>query len=353
MQGAMIWSVPFTRIAGILVRVHLMFILFMVAEVGSAANKFGGQIALEVFIYCVMLFFIVLMHELGHCFAARAVGGTADEILMWPLGGLAMTMPPHTARAHFITTACGPAVNLVLYLVAGIIMLIMGYWPPINPIWSPWSAVTTTEGQTLFMGSLPWYSAWLIRFFHLNWFLFWFNVLCVGFPLDGGRLLQCILWPRLGYVPATRIACYCGYGVAILLGLWAIIFLNKDHYYTVITTFMMSMFIFMTCQSMLQQLDMHGGLMEDQTYGDFSQGYTSLERGQRRQQQPGFFQKWMTERAERKKQREAEQQAAEDERVDELLAKINEQGGIQALTPEEQRFMKKASAKLKQKRKKG
>jgi hypothetical protein len=39
--------------------------------------------------------------------------------------------------------------------------------------------------------------------------------------------------------------------------------------------------------------------------------------------------------------------------VDELLAKINEQGGIQALTAEEQRFMKKASAKLKQRRKKG
>jgi stage IV sporulation protein FB len=353
MQGAMIWSIPFTRIAGITVRIHITFLIFMVGDVGNAASNFGGQFALQVFLYNIMLFFVVLMHELGHCFAARWVGGSADEILLWPLGGLAMTAPPNTARAHFITTACGPAVNLVFYLLTGIIILIMGFWPPINPLWSGWSAVTTTNGIHVSMQDLPWYSTWLLRFFHLNWFLFWFNVLCVGFPMDGGRLLQCILWPRYGYLQSTRIACYCGYGVAVLLGLWAFIFLGKDNISALLTTFMLVAFIYYTCFTMLQQIEMHGAsMMEENQYGDFSAGYTSLERGQRKPQ-PGLFQRWMAERAERKRVREEEQQAADDQRVDELLAKINEQGGIQALTPEEQRFMKKASAKLKQKRKKG
>lgn len=31
----------------------------------------------------------VLIHELGHCLAARSVGGRAEQILLWPLGGLA------------------------------------------------------------------------------------------------------------------------------------------------------------------------------------------------------------------------------------------------------------------------
>src|SRR4029078_2419423 len=40
-----------------------------------------------------MLFLIVLLHEFGHCFAARWVGGEADEIVMHPLGGLALAVP--------------------------------------------------------------------------------------------------------------------------------------------------------------------------------------------------------------------------------------------------------------------
>ncbi len=42
------------------------------------------------------LFAIVLMHEFGHCFAARWVGGEAEDILMSPLGG------PRRSRARHI-----------------------------------------------------------------------------------------------------------------------------------------------------------------------------------------------------------------------------------------------------------
>ena len=38
----------------------------------------------------VLLFVIVLLHEFGHCFGCRFVGGDADEIVMHPLGGLAL-----------------------------------------------------------------------------------------------------------------------------------------------------------------------------------------------------------------------------------------------------------------------
>ncbi|HQR05381.1 MAG TPA: hypothetical protein PLN21_01095 [Gemmatales bacterium] len=346
----MSWSIPFTRIAGILVRIELFFIIFIVAEVGSAAKIGGSVYAMEMFVLLTMLFAIVLMHELGHCFAARSVGGSADEILLWPLGGLAMVSHPHNAWASFVTTAGGPAVNLVLYLITGSLLLIMGFWPPINPLWYPWGSATLIGGHEVIMQQLPWYSAWLLRFFFLNWFLFWFNVLCVGFPLDGGRLLQAALWPRYGFYTATKIACYAGFTVAILLSLWAFIFLDKENYTTLIMTFLLVIFIFISCQSELQRLE--SGIMDDDTFGyDFSQGYTSLERSAKsKERQPSMLQRWMNERAEKKKQKEEDERIADEQRVDELLAKMHEGGGIQALSSEEQRFMKRVSAKLRQKR---
>jgi len=78
MQGLTLWSLPFTRIAGITVRIHLLFLIYVIAEVGKA-SQFGSTLALQFFLYMMMLFGIVLMHELGHCFAARSVGGSAEE----------------------------------------------------------------------------------------------------------------------------------------------------------------------------------------------------------------------------------------------------------------------------------
>lgn len=349
MQGPMSWSIPFTRIAGIMVRIHLLFIIFMIGEIGNAA-KLGGSFALEMFIMQIMLFSIVLLHELGHCFAARSVGGSAEEVLLWPLGGLATVSHPHNPWASFITTAGGPAVNLVLFLVSGMMLLVMGYWPPFNPIWGPWGSISQVGGDPVSIMQLPWYITWTIRFFFMNWFLFWFNVLCVGFPLDGGRLLQAALWPKFGFYTATKIACYCGFGVAVLLCLWVFIFLNKEHYEVVITTVLLAIFVFMSCQSELQRIEAGG--MDDDTFGyDFSQGYTSLERSARsKEQKPSMFQRWMADRAEKKKQREDEERIADELRIDELLAKMHDGGGIQALTSEEQRFMKRVSAKLRQRR---
>src|SRR3990170_5114719 len=46
------------------------------------------------------LFLIVLMHEFGHALACRQVGGTADQIVLWPLGGVAYVAPPARPGAN-------------------------------------------------------------------------------------------------------------------------------------------------------------------------------------------------------------------------------------------------------------
>ena len=40
------------------------------------------------------LFAIVLLHEFGHALACRQVGGKANQIVLWPLGGIAYVKPP-------------------------------------------------------------------------------------------------------------------------------------------------------------------------------------------------------------------------------------------------------------------
>src|SRR4051812_5136754 len=80
------WSLPLYRAWGIQVRLHLLF-LFMIGWQLIAALIHGGGELQWTAMWIGTLFGLVLLHEYGHCIACRWVGGTADQILLWPLGG--------------------------------------------------------------------------------------------------------------------------------------------------------------------------------------------------------------------------------------------------------------------------
>ena len=60
------------------------------------------------------LFAIVLLHEFGHALACRQVGGKANQIVLWPLGGVAYVAPPPRPGATLWSIAAGPLVNVAL-----------------------------------------------------------------------------------------------------------------------------------------------------------------------------------------------------------------------------------------------
>src|SRR5690349_19409405 len=60
------------------------------------------------------LFVIVVMHEFGHALACKSVGGLAERIVLWPLGGVAFVQPPPRPGALLWAIAAGPLVNVVL-----------------------------------------------------------------------------------------------------------------------------------------------------------------------------------------------------------------------------------------------
>ena len=72
------------------------------------------------------LFVIVLLHEFGHALACRQVGGQADQIVLWPLGGVAYVAPPPRPGATLWSIAAGPLVNVVLVPV----LTILWFWAP-------------------------------------------------------------------------------------------------------------------------------------------------------------------------------------------------------------------------------
>src|SRR5262249_20726550 len=192
------WSFPVGRVFGITVRIHFLFPIVALGMVLRAVTEKGAnpEIWADVTMLVGLLFLSVLLHEFGHCFAARQVGGDAPEVLLWPLGGLAAVDIPHNPRAHFLTAAGGPAVNLMLCAGSALALAFAfdtSFQPPWNPLQIPmYRDLPGAIDLTTWHGGLERTTNVAIvifaRFFWVNWLLFLLNVVLIGFPLDGGRM---------------------------------------------------------------------------------------------------------------------------------------------------------------------
>ncbi len=205
---------------GIRVALHSTFVLYI--AISLLFNWTQGYDLPDKIATLSLLFGLVLLHEYGHCFGARAVGGTAEDILMWPLGGLAFTQSPRRPLPAFITTAAGPAVNLVVCTLCLLVLSFtlnnfggLSFGSLFNPFrfLIPYE-VALSYGDPTF---------WVWYCFKVSWLLFCFNVFLPIFPLDGGRMVQEVLWARMGYYRSMVIATFTGQigcGVLAVVGLW-------------------------------------------------------------------------------------------------------------------------------------
>ncbi len=208
------WAVPLGRVAGIRVRVHLLFIVYAAAQLLWAIPRDTLGIAYQAMIIGA-LFVVVLLHEFGHCVACRRVGGEADDILMWPLGGLASCAPPETWRAHLATALGGPAVNVMLLPVFAGLLAAAGHAGEIvfNPL-KPALPLGAMESYGLA-------AVWILHY--VNVVVLAFNALCPMYPLDGGRIVQCALWRSVGLRRSMEISVVVGFAAAGLLGVIALV----------------------------------------------------------------------------------------------------------------------------------
>jgi Zn-dependent protease len=189
------------RFAGIDVFLHWSWFLIAAYEISTGSQRYSSPVwnALEY----VALFGIVTMHEFGHALACRSVGGRANQIVLWPLGGVAYVDPPARPGAVFWSIAAGPLVNVALVPV----FLVLGI-------------VSRSSG---FADAAPNVHLLLRNVALINYVLLVFNMLPV-YPLDGGQILRALLWFPLGRAKSLMVAAIIGFvGVAGLavLALWS------------------------------------------------------------------------------------------------------------------------------------
>jgi hypothetical protein len=186
----------------------------------------------------------------------------------------------------------------------------------------------------------PSWVLWTARFFWMNWLLLVFNLI-PAFPLDGGRLLQAILWGRTGdYRSATQVACWSGL-VTALLFLLVSFWLNDALF--------LGMGIFIMFTSYQQLMILERGTLDEGSFGyDFSKGYGGFgpdeDAPAPKARRVGPLKRWLQTRRARRLQKEVERRASDERRLDELLDKIS-RTGKESLTPEERRFMDRVSAR--------
>jgi Zn-dependent protease len=183
---------------GIDVFLHWSWLLVAVVEIGTRKNAYASQVW-NVAEY-LALFAIVLTHEFGHALACRSVGGKAERIILWPLGGVAFVEPPPRPGAVLWSIAAGPLVNVVLLPV----------------VIAPAIALNL-------MGSKGDLSHFFVALSAIDLGLLIFNIMPF-YPLDGGQILRALLWFFVGPVKSLRVACFiglCGAGALLVGALFA------------------------------------------------------------------------------------------------------------------------------------
>lgn len=184
------------RAGGIEVFLHWSWFVVAAWDLSARREAYGHR-AWHVAEY-LAIFGIILLHEFGHALACRSVGGQADRIVLWPLGGVAFVRPPARPGALLWSIAAGPLVNVALAAI-------------LVPAWfllaNPWDLDAPTTDAI----------SWLTSLTIINLGLLAFNLLPI-YPLDGGQILQSLLWFVVGRPWSLIVAGTIG----VLAGLAAI-----------------------------------------------------------------------------------------------------------------------------------
>ena len=192
-------TIHLVGIAGIDLFLHWSWFLVAAIEI-SDRGKAYSSISWNVFEY-LALFLIVTLHEFGHALACRQVGGTANRILLWPLGGIAYVDPPVRPGATLWSIAAGPLVNVALVPVL-------------------WMFIAFDRSLGWF-ATMPDVHLLLRSVWYINIGLLTFNLLPI-YPLDGGQILRSLLWFVMGRarsLMASTILGFAGVAGLILLAL--------------------------------------------------------------------------------------------------------------------------------------
>ncbi|HBW35475.1 M50 family metallopeptidase [Desulfosporosinus sp. BICA1-9] len=172
------------KLFGVSIRIHPTFLLVLLlyGVLGLAAQA-------------LLVFALVLGHELAHLLTAKAYGFKVVGLELFPFGGAAYCDDLFEGRKleESIMALAGPAFNIVLLFAAQVLR---------------WNGFWTGE-----------FSDDFVRY---NFWLGAFNLIPV-LPLDGGRVVRALFVGGFGFVRTTKFLAWAGKWLGVIFALYGII----------------------------------------------------------------------------------------------------------------------------------
>jgi len=335
------WSLNLGRWAGVQVQLHMFFLLFAAFTLllgwGMGRPEHVQIAALSLGILALS----VLFHELGHCLAARRLGGNIDQIVLGPLGGLGSIEPPEEPRDEMVVHLSGPLINGLICLICAPILLsvtelsLLGLMHPLSP-------------SGLSFDTPAWILALKLTFW-INWMLMLVNLI-PAFPFDGGQAMRAglsLLWERRGFRHASSVVARIAQVAACVLLLTAWLVRNVAGDGPVPPWFalvLMSIFLFFSARHQPRRHELADSEDDFLEY-DFSDDYTDLEHDvDDPHDQNGPLSDWFYQRNQTKLKREQEIEAEDERCIDEVLARLH-QLGMERLSDEDRALLQRVSAR--------
>src|SRR6201995_6143920 len=114
----MSWSFNIGKVAGTVIRIPLIFLLFLAWIFAASYASGGAATAWDSLVFMLLLFLCVLLHEFGHIFTARAFGVPTPFVTLLPIGGVAqLERIPEEPWEEFLIAIAGPLVNVAITIL--------------------------------------------------------------------------------------------------------------------------------------------------------------------------------------------------------------------------------------------
>lgn len=332
------FSFPMGNWLGARFRLSFLMPVLLLAVMWRLQSPWWGLLAGVVTLYAILL------HELAHVVVARLTGGDAEELVIWPLGGLVPVQPGYGLYAPLWAAAAGPAANLVVALCCMYPLHVLG---ELLPLLNPFGEFAVGSNETLGRAALR-------MVFLANWCLVLFNLLPV-LPLDGGQVVRWFLSLRFTEAETRDILLRFGLAGSIV-GVLAGFVLDVSG--------LVALSCFVLVLHIHEAVRSYQAATRDESFMgyDFSEGYTSLDRtspdwseaepGDPEQQddfaRTSILERWKSRREEERARREAEERQLEEQQLDAILSKLHLQGR-DALSAAELHVLDRVSLRLRQK----
>ncbi len=327
------WSLSLGRWAGVTVYVHLFFLIF--AVLALAFSLPDSELVVAGSLTVAIVFFSVLMHEFSHLWAAHHVDGKMDAIVIGPVGGLLPARVPDEPEKHLFVAIAGPMAHLTLVVLAAITLALAGQQNIVSLLSPIPLSIDLVEGS-------PWLIAAKLTLW-LNWMLMLLNLL-PAYPFDGGAVMRAMLWPALGRRTARIWTSRTAMAIAVGLGLVALWTLRADFDSPVpvwIPFVLLGIFLFFSARQDLAAGPPHEEAGGSAGYNLDADGLDLLEAmWASEEEDDGVLVEHQQSR--QFEERQSDQEASEDARVDDILARLHD-SSMDSLSPEEVAVLQRAS----------